>query len=79
MKFAVVCINCERPENKNIYSQTHVSCCKHKIVYEYGHEQVKLRKRRCNNKEFLLKIDMLTQNKKEEGEFLLKINMLTQS
>jgi hypothetical protein len=27
-------------------------------LYEYGHEQVKLRKKRWNNKEFLLKIDM---------------------
>ena len=25
-----------------------------KLLLEYGHEQVKLRKRKCNNKEFLI-------------------------
>jgi hypothetical protein len=27
-------------------------------LYEYGHEQIKLRETRWNNKEILLKIDM---------------------
>jgi hypothetical protein len=37
-------------------------------LYEYGHEQVKLKKKRWNNKEILLKINMQTEIlKKGEG------------
>jgi hypothetical protein len=44
----------------NYFGQGHtlVSCCYNIRLYEYGHEQVKLRKNIWNNKEFLLKIDM---------------------
>jgi len=34
-------------------------------LYDYEHEQVKLRKKRWNNKEILLKINMYTESKKK--------------
>jgi hypothetical protein len=45
-----------------LYSLDRVDTCNYVAVnirlYEYGHEQVELRKGRCNQKEILLKINM---------------------
>jgi hypothetical protein len=42
-----------------------ISCNKYlniQLALEYGHEQVKLRKKRWNNKESLIKINMQTES-----------------
>ena len=36
-------------------------------MYEYGYEQVKYRKKKWNNKEILLKINMQTESKKGDN------------